>query len=311
MKPSAKLFLLLGGVAGLFGPVNSFSARPSQFDDFKGDGYYWYKREPEVKPEEKPKPVPPPAPTPAPAKQETKALSAEWFRVNMPKLLDAAIDDPSKENVANYMYAQRVLLDKSQNFSSVVKEVVAMDPFLDENNRVPIAQFAQPAFERGISSAKTAALDYLGSQAGLWVFVDDPEKCSACEGYVNNILVGSRANKGIALLHNFDFRKINVRTPEGSAAAKRLGLKVTPTTMLVIPPKGYYLVSQGLMSQPGLADRLLIAAKTGGHLPKEYIERTNPYNKGVLSTDEMSGLEANKDPAEVIKSMRDRIKGIQ
>jgi len=311
MKPSAKLLLLLGGVSGLFGPVNSFSARPSQFEDFQGDGYYWYKKEPEVKPEEKPKPAPQPAPAPGPGKQEMKALSAEWFRVNMPKLLDAAIDDPSKENVANYMYAQRVLLDKSQNFSSAVKEVVAMDPFLDENNRVPIAQFAQPGFERGISNTKTAALDYLGSQAGLWVFVDEPDKCSACENYVNNILVGTRGNKGIATLHNFDFRKINVRTAEGRTAAKRLGLKVTPTTMLVVPPKGFYLVSQGLMSQPALADRLLIAAKTGGHLPKQFVEGTNPYSKGVLTTDEMSGLDANKDPAEVIKSMRDRIKGIQ
>jgi len=309
MKPSAKLLFLLGGVAGVLSPVNSFSARPSQFDDFKGDGYYWYKKEPEVKPEEKPKPAP--APVAAPSKQEPKALSVEWFRLNMPKLLDAAIDNPTKENVANYMYAQRVLLDKSQNFSTAVKEVVAMDPYLDENNRVPIAQFAQPGFERGISNSKTAALDFLGSQAGLWVFVDEPDKCSACETYVQNILVGSKANKGIATLHKFDFRKINVRTPEGQAAAKRLNLKVTPTTMLVIPPKSFYLVSQGLMSQPALTDRLLIAAKTGGHLPKEYLERVNPYDKGVLTTDDLNGVAPSNDPAAVMKSMRDRIKGLQ
>jgi len=143
------------------------------------------------------------------------------------------------------------------------------------------------------------------------VFVDEPDKCSACETYVQNILVGSKANKGIATLHKFDFRKINVRTPEGQAAAKRLNLKVTPTTMLVIPPKSFYLVSQGLMSQPALTDRLLIAAKTGGHLPKEYLERVNPYDKGVLTTDDLNGVAPSNDPAAVMKSMRDRIKGLQ
>lgn len=30
----------------------------------------------------------------------------------MPKLLDAAINDPTKENVEAYLYAQRVAMDK-------------------------------------------------------------------------------------------------------------------------------------------------------------------------------------------------------
>lgn len=311
MMTSTKLLFLLGGIAGILGPVNSYSARPSQFEDFKGDGYYWYKSEPEEeKPKEIPKPAPAPAPAP-PAKPEIKALSVEWLRTNMPKLLDKAVDDPSKENVANYMYAQRVLLDKSQNFSSTVKEVVALDPFLDENNRVPIAQFAQTGFLRGIKKAEEEALNYLGANSGLWVFVDEPSKCSACESYVKTVLIGSEANKGVAEQYKFSFRKINVRTPEGQVAAKRLNLKVTPTTVLVIPPKGFYLVSQGLMSQPALADRLLIAAKSGGHLPKEYVERVNPYGKDVLTTDEINSIAPSNDPTAVMKSMRDRIKGEQ
>lgn len=301
--------LLLGVTLGLLGTASAQSARPSQFEEFKGDGYYWYKKDPEPVKVEPPKPPKPVVAAPSAKADEPKALSAEWMRANMPKLLDLAVDNPTKENVANYMYAQRVLLDKSQNFSEKVKEVVATDPFLDENNRVPIAQFAQPAFARGVRDGQDDVLSYLAGKGGLWVFVDGPEKCSSCASYVQDILLGSKANKGVATKYAFNFRQIDIRTPEGKAAAKRLKLTVTPTTVLVMPPSGFYLVSQGLMSQSGLADRLLIAAKANGSLPKEMEEKVNPYAKGLLTTEEMGGIVGQLDPSEVMKSMRERIKG--
>lgn len=303
--------LLLGVVFAIFGNANAQqSARIStQFEDFKGDGYYWYKQDPEpAKPKIAP-PKPPQAPPAVPAKEAVKPLSAEWMRASMPKLLDAAVDNPTKENVANYMYAQRVLLDKSQNFSEKVKEVVATDPFLDENNRVPIAQFAQPGFVRGVKAGQDEVLNYLGSHGGIWVFVDGPDKCSACAEYVSNILVGFDHAKGVASQYKFHLREININTAAGKVAAKRLNLKVTPTTVLVMPPNGFYLVSQGLMSQPQLSERLMIAAKASGSLPKDLEEKVNPYNKGVLTTEEMGGLAAGSSPSDVMKTMRERIKG--
>ncbi len=281
--------------------------RASQFEPFKGDGYYWYRQEPEPtapKPkQEVPKSVV------SVAKPGPKPLSMEWMRENAPKLLDIAANNPTHENVANYMYAQRVILDRSQNFSEQVKTVVAMDPFLDENNRVPIAQFAQPGFLRAIKKGQEEVLQHLAGKAGLWVFVDSPDKCSACEGYVRDVLVGNSSAKGVARQYGFDFRKIDVSTEAGRNAAKRLNLKVTPTTVLVVPPAGYYLVSQGLMSQTQLQDRLLIASKTAGQLPKDLEQKVNPYNKDVLSTEDMNGLTASADPAVVMKELRQRIKG--
>lgn len=306
-----KLPFLLGVSACLLGQATSQTVRVhSQFGDFQGDGYYWYKQDPE---EEKPAPPPKPASAAAPSapasKPGPKALSAEWMRANLPKLLDAAVDNPTTENVANYMYAQRVLLDKSQNFSSKVKEVVALDPFLDENNRVPIAQFAQAGFARGMKAGQDEVLTFLSRSAGIWVFVDKPNKCSACEDYFQNILVGTAAAKGVASQYNFNLRKIDVSTAQGRAAAKRLNLKVTPTTVLVLPPNNFFLVSQGLMSQTLLTERLLIAAKSSGRLPRELEEKVNPFNKDVLTTEQMGGLAASESPSDVMKHMRERIKG--
>jgi conjugal transfer pilus assembly protein TraF len=305
--PQSKSIFLLGIGLAIASGASSQSVRPSQFEPFKGDGYYWYRQEPE--PEAQPPKKEPPKSVVSVVKTGPKPLSMEWMRENAPKLLDIAANNPTHENVANYMYAQRVILDRSQNFSEQVKAVVAMDPFLDENNRVPIAQFAQPGFLRAVKKGQEEVLQHLAGRAGLWVFVDAPDKCSACEGYVRDVLVGNGSAKGVANQYGFNFRKIDVSTEAGRNAAKRLNLKVTPTTVLVVPPAGYYLVSQGLMSQTQLQDRLLIASKTAGHLPKEMEQKVNPYNKDVLTTEDMNGLTASSDPGVVMKELRQRIKG--
>jgi len=303
-----KSHFLIGAWLVLAASVQAQSARPSQFEPFKGDGYYWYRQDPEPAPVQPPKPEAP-KPVVSVVNSGPKPLSMEWMRENAPKLLDIAANNPTPENVSNYMYAQRVILDRSQNFSESVKSVVAMDPFLDENNRVPIAQFAQPGFLRAVKKGQDEVLEHLAGKAGLWVFVDTPEKCAACEGYVRDVLVGSHSSKGVAMQYGFNFRKIDVNTQAGRNAAKRLNLKVTPTTVLVVPPTGYYLVSQGLMSHTQLQSRLLVASKAAGHLPKDLEQKVNPYNKDVLSTQDMNGLSAHSDPSAVMNELRQRIKG--
>lgn len=308
-----KPLFLLGLLLIIIGSIQAAPAKKkttqahSQFDNFEGDGYYWYKVDPEeeVKPKEEPPKSPPAAE--APSKPPVKALSAEWLRTNMPKLLDAAIDNPTNDNVANYMYVQRVLLDKSQNFSTKVKDVVATDPFLDENNRIPFAQFAQQSVMIKAREGHSKAFKHIASKSGLWVFVDTPEACPACETYVHNIIFGTGSSDGIARRYNFPFRKIYVNTPEGKIAARRLKLTVTPTTVLVSPPNGFYLISQGLMAETKLGERLLIAARVNGMLTKEMEEGINPFNKGILTTEQMDGLSPNGDPSEVMEAFRRQI----
>lgn len=310
--------LLLGAALGAAFGAHAQGASGSkpvnrQFGNFQGDGYYWYKQDPE--PEEV-KPEKPPVPTPAPAAKasapkQIKPMSSEWLRENLPKLMDLAVDNPTKENVANYMYAQRILLDKAQNFSEQVKTVVATDPFLDENNRMPLSQFAQAGFARGIGRAEEEALKFVAGKAGLWVFVDTPDKCSACATYASEIIQGSGGDAGVAKRYNFNSRVINVSTRDGLTAARKLGLSVTPTTVLVVPPRGIYVVSQGLMSQSQLKERILIAAKSTEMLPQAMLKSINPYSNGILSTAEINSAKAHKDPSEVIKQFRMRLQGPQ
>lgn len=58
------------------------------------------------------KPAAPDTKTPPTLKKDqTEAFSAAWLRENLPRLMDKAIDDPTQENVAAYLYAQRALLE--------------------------------------------------------------------------------------------------------------------------------------------------------------------------------------------------------
>ena len=111
------------------------------------EGWFWYEREPEQPPA--PEPPPPPEPT-APAESplaETapegpKPLSAEWLREHIGAYRDAAIDEPTPENVALYLYLQRVALDNSSRFAAATQRAVQRDPFLDEITQRPTATFA-------------------------------------------------------------------------------------------------------------------------------------------------------------------------
>jgi conjugal transfer pilus assembly protein TraF len=297
----------------------SAPSRPSQFGDFQGDGYYWYKQDPEAEVVVPPKPEPPKPPPktepekpPKTAKPEPAPMSVEWLQANMPKLLNLAVNNPTKENVANYMYAQRVILDKSQTFSEVARDVVSLDPFLDENNRVPFATYARTMFDRGVMDGEDDVMRHMATTSGIWVFVDEPRFCGACKDYVDKVLVGVEKPKpmGFASRFNFPLKVVNVRSPEGRAAARRLNLKITPTTVLAVPPTSLYVVSQGLMAENALKEKIIISARSGGHIPAELLSKARPYSKGVLSTSEIQqGLKDSQDPAEVMKNFRDRLGG--
>src|SRR3546814_8897796 len=53
---------------------------------------------------------------------------------------------------------------------------VANDPYLDENNRVPLSSFAKKDFLRYRGEGQTEAMEHLSKIGGLWVFFDRSEE---------------------------------------------------------------------------------------------------------------------------------------
>ncbi|WP_413460797.1 conjugal transfer protein TraF [Herbaspirillum huttiense] len=282
-----------------------------RFFDRKAEGWFWYKDPKEVTqpPQVPTSPPPPPDSTKAKPKEEkVEAFSVTWLRKNMPKLLDKAIDDPTKENVEAYLYAQRVALDKSQLYAEQARRVVASDPLLDENNRVPLATFAKSFFLRHANNDSREALRYVAQKAGLWLFFDS--SCQYCRPQAATI-------RELASKYGFIAKYISVdggglpnipNFVRDNGHVKLLNLKITPTTVLVVPPNNYYIVSQGMMAEDQLGERILLAADTNNLLTPDLAKKIRTYDRGVLSNDDMKAG-ASDDPKAWTKYLKERLMG--
>lgn len=286
-----------------------------RFYERKGEGWFWYQ---DPKDKLKPKKVPPKVVEEKKAEKEDRRppekreepFSVEWLRSNLPKLLDKAINDPTDENVKAYMYAQKVAMDKSQRYSEKVRLVVAGDPFLDENNRVPLATFAKQSFLKAASVYSDDAMRYLSGKSGLWVFFDS--SCAFCKAQIESVSYIQKQFGFVTKYISLDGRGLP-NTPEfakDNGVSKVLDIKVAPTTVLVVPPNNYYVVSQGMMAADQLQERILLAAQSQNLLPPEMIEKLNAYDKNVLTSEEMKDG-AGSDPAEMIKRLQEKLRGKQ
>lgn len=287
---------------------------PSPYYESKEKGWFWYEEPPAEEPPQKKVEEPSKVVAPEqeqrpkdPVPDEKTPFSAEWLRVNMPKLLDQAIDDPTEENVRFYLYAKRMTLDKAQNFATMSSRVVASDPFLDENNRVPLSTFAKKEFLAGVKKGQQSALEFLSGRAGIWMFFEPT--CDFCH-------VQSRIVQNIAKKYEFQTRFISLSGGglpnleehyEDQGQAKAIGVTMTPTTVLVVPPSTYLIVSQGMMSEDQLEERIVLAADSNGVLPEEFKREVNLYNQGLFTTEMMSEGAGDK-PQEWLKRLTDKIK---
>lgn len=308
---SFRLSLVLATtIAGLAGLAHADTGDVSpRFIERKSEGWFFYKDPKEQAPP--PLVQPPKQPEPAPAKQEKpkeEPFSVSWLRENMPKLLDAAIDDPTKDNVEAYMYAQRVAMDKSQRYAEMTTRVVASDPFLDENNRVPIASYTKPFFLRNAQAGVKEALKHVATVGGLWVFFDS--KCNFCRPQVNTVQHLAKEYGFVTKFISMDGGTLpNVKDfVKNTGQAGILNLRVTPTTVLVVPPNNYYIVSQGMMAQDQLSERIIIAADSNDLLPKDIALKIHTYDRGVL-TNEDTKQGAGDDPKKWVQYLKNKLEG--
>lgn len=274
----------------------------------KEEGWFWYKDPKEARPLPPPKPVPQVAQPVAPPQPQDDAMSVAWLRKKMPEFLDRAIDNPTPDNVAAYLAVQRVALDKSQRFEEAAVMANMTHPWLDQTNFVPVSSFANTAFKEMQVSAKEKAFKHLATVGGLFVFVDS--KCQYCRAQAIPV-------SGLAHMYDMDLRFISMdgqgfpevgkdRLVQDNGIAQKLGIKVFPTTVFVAPPNNYLIISQGMMSQDEMKDRIIMAAMYQHLLPKEVEPQINPWNRGVISSDDMNHG-ASDDPATFNRNIQQKI----
>lgn len=257
------------------------------FYERKAEGWFWYAPEPEEVKKEEPKPLPPqpepPAPFTepeivAPVPKGPAIFSAAWFRENLPKYKDAALDHPTVENVKAFLYLQRFAIDRSEQFSDVVELAVLGDPFLDEITRRPAATFASQKVDQEAGEAQSALLKRIADRVGLFFFFTS--ECEYCDLQAPLVKMLAQS-KGFAVVPvSIDGQSLpshlfpNVR--EDSGQAERLGVVTYPAIYLASPEGKFAPVGQGLMSLPELNHRILVAAKRSGWISEAAFNQARP-----------------------------------
>ena len=289
-----------------------FAANTAAYYGEKEDGWFWYK-DPALAPKPKPKPPEEPKPTPEPKEAKPAPFSVEWLRANIDKLRDDAIENPDdKDKVTAYLYAVQVMMDKAQNFANAAHEIATTDPLLDNNNRIPLGSASKSAMLSLQEGARKEIMAYLKDRAGLWFFFDS--KCSFCSQQ-NTLLNTFKLKNPDFIVRNITMDGVQLPGMKDAirdqGQAKRLGLKITPTLVLAVPPNTFAIVSQGLITAAELEDKMIMSSRIAKVIPEDMMKKYQIYEKGVLKTDDFKDLEGKPvnmdDPASWVKYLQEKL----
>lgn len=305
--------MLSFAAALLIGIAAAAPAQEVRVDDAYGDAFLHY--QPYVvqgKATKRPEKFPP---APAPKTTEEQKVTVKWLQENYKVLEERAIDDPTEDNVAAYLYVRRITLDKSQRFSEKVSEVTNQDPLLNENNRIPYASAGAQAVRAASRSAQEQATRELAAVGGLVVFVDG--SCRFCAMQMP-IVAALRGQYGMeALIVSLDGhrpRGVNGPLVKDNGLYRKLDLKLTPSVVYVHRPHGYRdgkdenqyrVIAQGFYAQDELVKQIAYVGHTTRLLSKETMRDLAVWDRGVAGTDDLNALalDAN-DPVAIRRRLQ-------
>ncbi|MBL4606291.1 MAG: conjugal transfer protein TraF [Pseudomonadales bacterium] len=271
------LFLVASGISF----ADSAGKPAERWLDRKGEGFFWYKEEAEPEEiEEVKKPEPKPAPVakskPESAPEGPPPLSSAWIRENMQHYLDAAIDNPTPENITVFLYIQRYAMDKSFAFMDASQDATVGHSMFDEINRRPTATFANRKLDDLATDNHKAVISDISQNTGLFFFMDGTE----------NSVIQSSIIDMLTRNYEFDVVKIAIEQlpPElqdkdikfDSGHAKQLGITTTPAIALLRPDGTFDVISQAPVSYTDLQKRILVGAKRLGVISEKDFNSTRP-----------------------------------
>lgn len=312
-----KIALLFVGFATI---APAFASNPFFYD--KERGWLW-REEPvveepveEVIPENQPMIMAPP-----PQKSEQVVLDVAWLKANMERLMVTAINQPTKENLAAFAYAQRLMLDTSSRFSSKMTEFMELEDALDESNRRPLSQFAINTFKGEQSVSIRQVFDSVNQRSGVWFFFSSD--CQFCLAqipvlkqlkaqYGTQILAISRDGGVLPGMDDFE-----VVFDNNLVMSDKFGVESTPSFFLVdTKTAGVIPVAEGLQSLPELESKIMLLAKENGFVSEDEYMLTRGVREVNVFRNEDGQILADKkklesDPGYIADLLRQKLKDLK
>jgi conjugal transfer pilus assembly protein TraF len=306
-----RLFIL---IFATFLSAASICAAEDTYYQKNTEGWFFYK-DPLAKPsapKEEPLPAPAKTEAPAPTVKKPEPFSVEWMKQKVEILRNNAIANPTEENTRAYMYAQRLVLDMSQNFAEAGSKVVENDPYLNENFRSPTASALRRGALWQVAKAREAIARDVAGKAGLWFFFES--SCAFCNmqfpivkdfakeyGYhVKFISLDGKALPGMS--------KAEFVTDYGKKTFQALGLKLTPAVVLAVPPDKMLVVAHGAMPQDELEKKIVQAAIDKEIADKSLSDLAQLEKRGLITATDIADLKKTMgdtdDPQELVRMMQ-------
>jgi len=298
-------------------------AQETSFFSDKEHGWFWYEEPPveEEIIEEPPEEIIPAPPAPEPKKEEKvevpsvlvgpSPMSVEWFQKELPRYRNIAIDNPTEENVAVYMYLQRVGMDKASAFADMTKTVVMNNPILDEQTRRPLSNQGGKIMDRQAATKKEALLSEISKKAGIFFFFRSD--CIYCHAQAPILKVIERRFGFTVFPISIDAKAM----PNGlysdfkidNGQSEKLGVISTPALFLVSPPNKIVPISQGILSLNDLKSRLILSSYESEVITEKQYDSTRPINSLLTINPKVEDLTEDilNDPPRLIEFMKNSL----
>ena len=205
-------------------------------------------------------------------------LSVAWIRQNIGQYLDKAIDEPSKENVSNYLYLDRIVKEKSEQFARVGKQVIESDPMLDENVRRPISPAAAKIKDDMAHQAKEETLKEIAKIAGLVFYYRG--NCKLCHLQAQSVLL-MKELYGFGVIPFSTDGILIPQLPDSRIELSphpALNIQAYPALYLMQPPDNIVLLRQGGVSFTELSDRIVSVAFEYSWISQQNYNQTQIVN---------------------------------
>lgn len=247
-----------------------------QWFDRHSEGWFWYESILEPEREQN-----------GPKIQTVKphSLSTAWIRRNIGQYLDKAIDHPSKENVSNYLYLDRLVKEKAERFAHVGRQVIEADPMLDENVRRPISPAAAKVKDDMAYQAKELVLKKIAKKTGIIFYYQG--RCKLCHLQAQSVY----------LLQNFYAFEVISFSVDGvlipglpdsrvdRSPHPKLNIRTYPALYLMQPPDNIELLRQGGISFTDLSERIIEVAAEHGWITKDELGKTRISTESWQNTE--------------------------
>lgn len=295
-------------------------AAPPGFFDNKERGWFWWEVEPE-EPEEEPikEPKVPIVVTPEKPpenEQEEVVIGVKWLKENLPKLEQAAVENPTETNLANYAYAQRLSLDYASRFSSKMMDFMTNEQILSEERRRPTTKVALNSFNFQRDQEERNVINMMADTTHIWFFYRSD--CPYCHKQIP-ILKTLQQQYGFEILAvSMDGLSIPgaeewpMVVDRDLRMTKELKVVGTPSLFLVSNKKEFrYPLTSGLQPLNKLFSRISLAAKETGTISEDEYNKTQyVVEENVFEKDEVLKVKKKtieEDPSILTEMLRKKL----